>query len=161
VSLEDATLRYENLNTQISFGYHDDALNQKSVVGHAAKTSSLMGQPARAVAGGQWFENGDKSSFGSAGMKFADSWVITGVGVQELDGQTTESLASVMAFLEKDVGGFGGIGFSLSKTGQDGWTGTPPSFLNYYIQKDTPTLLFDVQSLGDNVKGAVWIIVTP
>jgi hypothetical protein len=151
VSREDATMRYENLNTQISFSYHDDALNEKSVIGRAEKTTSLLGQTFRAVAGGQWFEDDDKSSFGSAGMKFADSWVISGVGIQEIDGETTQHLASVIAFLQQDVGPFGGIAISFSRTDEDGWTGSPPAYLNYYVQKDTPILLFEVQALGDEL----------
>jgi hypothetical protein len=157
VSLEDASLKYANGDTEIALSYHDHAAGEKYWQGHASRLSDSFGQTFKTVAGTQLFEDGDYSGYAASGIKLGESWGVIGVGIQQLDGLETQRIANVSFFLQHDLGPFGGIGASVSRNFDGPWQGTQPTFLNYFVPKDKPTLLFDVESLGNGIQSVIKI----
>lgn len=81
---------------------------------------------------------------------------MAGAGIQKLDGQSTQDIAFVSYHLKRNLfGGFEGIGATTSYSGEDGWTGATPQYLNYFVPKESNNLYFEVQNLGDDLQTTI------
>jgi hypothetical protein len=155
VSRVNAKLQYVQDGTDITVSYQDmpglPADRRRSWSGFASREDEVLGNPVKFIGKTQHFEDGDRSAWFAGGAEYENSWLIASAGIQELDGES-QSIASVAYYLKRNFWILDGIGVTASFSGENGWTGATPQYLNYFIQRDRVSLFLEVDNAADGLE---------